>query len=42
MSDYFFAGRIFYDDPYHLTLKGADIRTEQLIEDLNAYLEGCT
>lgn len=42
MSDYFFAGRIFYDDPYHLTLKGADIRTEQLIEDLNAYLEGLT
>jgi len=42
MPDYFFGGRIFYDDPYHLTLEGADIRTEQLIEDLNAFLEGRT
>lgn len=39
MSDCFIPGFVFYDSPYHMTLEGADIRTERLISDLTVYLE---
>lgn len=37
MADYYFDDVLFYDNVYHLTLDGAKVRTEQLLEDLAAY-----
>ena len=34
VEDYFFPSEYFYDNVYHLTLEGANLRTEQLIIDL--------
>lgn len=34
VEDYFFPSEYFYDNVYHLTLEGANIRTEQLVIDL--------
>ncbi len=38
-TDYFISSEFFYDTPYHLSSEGANIRTEQLILDLKAYLK---
>lgn len=37
--DYFLGYEYFYDTEYHLTLEGADIRTKQLIRDLEEWME---
>ena len=39
-SDYLFDADQFYDNKYHMTTKGAVLRTKQLIADLDAYLSG--
>ncbi len=38
VADYYFDDKLFYDNTYHLTLEGADVRTEQLLRDLGAHL----
>ena len=38
-QDYFYDREYFYDTPYHLTNEGAAIRTEQLIHDLERYMQ---
>lgn len=38
-EDYFYDQKYFYDIIYHLTSEGADLRTEQLIRDLEGYLK---
>ena len=38
-TDYMIEYRYFYDTIYHLTDEGVEIRTRQLISDLNTYLE---
>lgn len=38
-EDYFFDYKYCYDMGYHLTSEGADLRTEQLIRDLEGYLK---
>ena len=40
IQDYYFSGKVFYDNNYHMTLDGAKLRTEQLIRDLEDYLGG--
>lgn len=40
IQDYYFAGKVFYDNNYHMTLDGVKLRTEQLIRDLETYLGG--
>lgn len=35
--DYFFDYKYFYNSFLHLTTEGAELRTEQLIEDLEGY-----
>lgn len=37
VSDYCFEPKYYYDNMYHLTLAGADIRTKQLIRDLELW-----
>lgn len=39
-TEYIFDKRYFYDTPLHLTNEGARLRTEQLIRDLQGYLDG--
>lgn len=36
-ADYIFPEKMFYDNRYHMTLEGAQMRTEQLIKDLDAF-----
>lgn len=38
-TDYFFDYSLFFDTKYHLTLEGADMRAEQLSEDILNWLE---
>ena len=37
--DYFFDYKYFYDSQYHLTTEGTDLRTKQLIKDLQNWME---
>ncbi len=39
LEDYLFDTYMCYGICYHLTLEGAELRTEQLVKDLSAYLE---
>ena len=36
-ADYVFPADVFYDNRYHMTLEGAELRTDQLIADLEAW-----
>ena len=36
-ADYVFAEDVFYDNRYHMTLEGAEMRTLKLIQDLDAF-----
>lgn len=36
-ADYIFPEDLFYDNRYHMTMEGAEKRTEQLIRDLDAF-----
>ena len=38
-TDYFFDYEYFYDSQYHLTTEGTDLRTKQLIKDLQNWME---
>ncbi|MBR1813805.1 MAG: leucine-rich repeat protein [Lachnospiraceae bacterium] len=38
VTDYQMGGRFFYDEDYHLTSEGADIRTRRLIRDIQSAL----
>ncbi len=40
VSDYQMGGRFFYDEDYHLTSEGADLRTQRLIRDIKTALDG--
>lgn len=37
-TDYFYPYDYFYDTSLHMTAEGAEIRTEQLISDLNRWM----
>ena len=37
--DYMFDYRLFYDSNAHLTTEGVELRTQQLIEDLQQWME---
>jgi len=37
--DYFIPSQYFYDTNFHLTSEGVKVRTKQLLEDINAYLD---
>lgn len=40
MEDYFYSGIYFYKIDNHLSTEGAQMRTEQIIDDLNIWMEG--
>lgn len=41
-TDYFFDYSLFYDSQYHLSTEGAQLRTQQLIQDLHQWQQGQT
>lgn len=41
VDDYYFSYNLFFDTYYHLTNEGAEIRTHQLIKDLQMWRETC-